>query len=159
MELFIELIFYAALIFLCWKFFIKKFFLRSKSFNVVRSRVAANRIPEEAYYEMTAAEVESGNVRAGLWAKALSEALGDEKKAGAIYIKLRVQTMREEAAAAILKNSKADSATPYAAHSKQAYSDKTVIACPKCAKRLRVVTGKHLDITCPHCSGVFRAHT
>lgn len=36
---------------------------------------------------------------------------------------------------------------------------KTVITCPNCAGRLRVVIGKYIDVTCPHCKTVFRTHT
>lgn len=36
---------------------------------------------------------------------------------------------------------------------------KTVISCPNCAGRLRVVAGKYIDVTCPHCKTVFRTHT
>ena len=36
---------------------------------------------------------------------------------------------------------------------------KTVITCPNCARRLRVLTSKYIDVTCPHCAIVFRIHT
>jgi len=36
---------------------------------------------------------------------------------------------------------------------------KTVVVCPNCAGRLRVVAGKYIDVTCPHCNTVFRTHT
>lgn len=36
---------------------------------------------------------------------------------------------------------------------------KTVITCPNCAGRLRVLAGKYIDVTCPHCKTVFRTHT
>ena len=36
---------------------------------------------------------------------------------------------------------------------------KTVIACPNCDGRLRVLAGKYIDVTCPHCKTVFRTHT
>lgn len=36
---------------------------------------------------------------------------------------------------------------------------KTVITCPNCSGRLRVVVGKYIDVTCPHCKTVFRTHT
>ena len=36
---------------------------------------------------------------------------------------------------------------------------KTVITCPNCSGRLRVVAGKYIDVTCPHCKTVFRIHT
>ncbi len=36
---------------------------------------------------------------------------------------------------------------------------KTVITCPNCGGRLRVLAGKYIDVTCPHCKTVFRTHT
>jgi len=36
---------------------------------------------------------------------------------------------------------------------------KTVIECPNCGEKSRVVAGKYIDVTCPHCHTVFRTHT
>ncbi len=36
---------------------------------------------------------------------------------------------------------------------------KTIITCPNCAGRLRVLAGKYIDVPCPHCKTVFRTHT
>jgi hypothetical protein len=36
---------------------------------------------------------------------------------------------------------------------------KTVITCPNCSGRLRVVAGKYIDVKCPHCQTIFRTHT
>lgn len=36
---------------------------------------------------------------------------------------------------------------------------KTVITCLNCDGRLRVLAGKYVDVTCPHCQTVFRTHT
>lgn len=36
---------------------------------------------------------------------------------------------------------------------------KTVITCPNCSGRLRVVAGKYVDVKCSHCKTVFRIHT
>ena len=36
---------------------------------------------------------------------------------------------------------------------------KTVITCPNCGGKSRVVAGKYIDVTCPHCKTVFRTHT
>lgn len=36
---------------------------------------------------------------------------------------------------------------------------KTIVTCPNCNGRLRVVAGKYIDVTCPHCDTVFRTHT
>jgi mannitol-specific phosphotransferase system IIBC component len=36
---------------------------------------------------------------------------------------------------------------------------KTVITCPNCGGKSRVVAGKYIDVTCPHCKTLFRTHT
>ncbi len=47
-------------------------------------------------YEIVAKEIESGLIHDGVWAKAYAQADGDEKKAMAAYIKLRVTQLPEE---------------------------------------------------------------
>lgn len=117
------------------------------SAKLIKATLAARSIPDEAYFEMAGEELARGSIRKGLWVKALSEALGDEKKAHAIYLRLRVESMRREAADQIV-----------ASHSNKSESSdqKTVIHCPSCHSRLRVDSGKLLDITCPRCSHHFR---
>ena len=52
---------------------------------------------EEALYEKAFAEVKTGNVVTGVMAKAMSDTDGDEKKANARYLKIRVaQMMKDE---------------------------------------------------------------
>ena len=53
---------------------------------------------DEAYYAHAAAEIADGQVRPGLWAKALAETGYDDKLARARYLKLRVRTMKAEVA-------------------------------------------------------------
>ena len=55
---------------------------------------------DEPFYAQVAAEIESGALRTGLWAKAFSETGGDEATARALYIRLRVDQLIEEVAAA-----------------------------------------------------------
>ena len=50
---------------------------------------------EEEFYELAYEEIESGNLKKGLWAKAFSEAEGDENKAKALYIKYRFDQIKE----------------------------------------------------------------
>lgn len=57
-------------------------------------------LDEEYLYGVVAIELKNGSVSPGLAAKALAEAGGDEQKADAIYIKLRVAMLRSERAAA-----------------------------------------------------------
>ena len=55
------------------------------------------RIFEEKVYELVAAEIESGDRRTGLWARALANSDGDEVKASGLYIKYRAQSLLDEA--------------------------------------------------------------
>lgn len=50
---------------------------------------------EEEVYEAALLELQSGNIRKGLWARAFSESEGNEAKSQALYIKLRVQQEKE----------------------------------------------------------------
>jgi hypothetical protein len=45
---------------------------------------------DDAFYDQVAEEIETGNLVRGVWVRAFSEADGDENRAKAIYIKLRV---------------------------------------------------------------------
>ena len=51
---------------------------------------------EEAFYKQVLEEVESGNMRKGIYAKALADSSGDLGKANSLYIKYRVQSLVEE---------------------------------------------------------------
>ena len=65
-------------------------------FNKIKKNIIQSRKNEEWLYEKVLAEVESGNIRRGLYAKALSQSDGDEKKAQSIYLKLRVQSIIDD---------------------------------------------------------------
>ena len=54
------------------------------------------RLAEEKIYEKVYEEVASGVRREGIWFKALSESGGDETKAKALYVKLRVRSLTDE---------------------------------------------------------------
>src|SRR5262245_51394732 len=51
---------------------------------------------EERFYEVAGRELESETVSQGAWGKAVSLALGDEPKARALYINLRVAQQERE---------------------------------------------------------------
>ena len=55
---------------------------------------------EETLYEIAAVEIATASVVPGLYAKAFSDAEGDEKRAAARYIRLRVQQLKTEASRA-----------------------------------------------------------
>lgn len=61
---------------------------------------------EEKLYEIAGSELASKDVNRGIWSKAFSEALGDETKTRALYIKLRVESLRRELTAQAERNAK-----------------------------------------------------
>jgi len=60
----------------------------------------AKSLSEEALYTQAASELSRKQIRPGLWAKAFAESGGDEQKARARYIDLRVESIRLEGGAA-----------------------------------------------------------
>lgn len=56
----------------------------------------AGRLKESAIYAEVMKEIKSGKRHDGIWGQAFSETEGDEKKADALYIKLRVQSVKDE---------------------------------------------------------------
>lgn len=65
-------------------------------FDDIKAKGAAYRLSEESLYAEALREIEAGQRRDGLWAKALSESDMDQSKAGAKYIKLRVISLKDE---------------------------------------------------------------
>jgi hypothetical protein len=62
-------------------------------FKTKEEKFFAN-LREEQVYELVAHEIEIEQIRPGLWAKAFSEASGDEQLARAKYIKLRAEQVK-----------------------------------------------------------------
>ena len=54
------------------------------------------RAREEAFYELALQEVISGNIRPGLWAKAMATSNGSDEAVRGQYLKLRVLSMLDE---------------------------------------------------------------
>jgi hypothetical protein len=65
-------------------------------FDKVKKTTINSRRYEERLYEVALEEVENNEIRKGLYAKALSKADGDKKKADGIYLKLRVQSIMDD---------------------------------------------------------------
>jgi hypothetical protein len=55
---------------------------------------------DQRFYDQVAAEIESRQLDKGVWVRAFSEASGDDTKAKAVYIALRVAQLEAEARAA-----------------------------------------------------------
>lgn len=62
----------------------------------IRLRGVSSRVTEEMLYAEALREVEDGLRRDGLWAKALSQSNMRQDDAMASYLKLRVQSLRDE---------------------------------------------------------------
>lgn len=150
METFIVLIFCGLVFWGCWHWFLREWFDSLSITKRAKGRFAAHSIPDEDYYEMASREVRNGNLREGLWAKAWAQAEGDNTKAQALYIKLRVDSMRAEAARRFSGDNNANS---------QNMPAKTVVECTRCGAGLRMPTGKLLDIRCAKCGHEFRVDT
>lgn len=73
--------------------------------KTAKAQFSARRISDEDYYEMVAKEMQDGRIRTGLWMKALAESEGDERKAEALYLKLRVASLKNEVAEVIRRRS------------------------------------------------------
>lgn len=58
--------------------------------------MASNRLAQEQLYEAALQEMTLGQIRNGLWAKALADSDGDEQKVTSLYLKYRVQSMLDE---------------------------------------------------------------
>ena len=65
-------------------------------FNKDNSVGAISRLTEEAFYAEALREIESGRRRDGIWAMAMAECEMDQARAGSRYIKLRVQSLKDE---------------------------------------------------------------
>jgi hypothetical protein len=55
---------------------------------------------DQRFYDQVAAEIEARQLDKGMWVRAFSEASGDDIKAKAVYISLRVAQLEAEARAA-----------------------------------------------------------
>ena len=64
----------------------------------IRAQRFLSTAEEAMYFEQAAKEVAAGEIQAGLPAMALSKCEGDEVKANAMYLQLRVDMLRQEAA-------------------------------------------------------------
>ena len=70
-------------------------------FEKFRKNAAVARLVEERLYGIVAAELANGEIREGLWAKALADSKGAEEAAKGLYMKYRVQSMRDDVSIAI----------------------------------------------------------
>jgi len=65
-------------------------------FKRIRRGSAATRLLEEMLYKQVAQELRQGIRRDGLWAMAIANSSGVEEEARALYIRYRVQSIKDE---------------------------------------------------------------
>lgn len=65
-------------------------------FRKLKEASIATRVFDEKIHEIVIREIENGIRRDGLWAQAIAKGEGNERKAKAIYISLRVQSIKDE---------------------------------------------------------------
>lgn len=88
------------------------------------STARRRRLHEERLYEIAVQEIERGEQRKGLWAKALADANFDHDGAKARYLKLRVQSLADAEAEAAHETNQAKSSPASAAQTKPIPSPK-----------------------------------
>lgn len=62
----------------------------------IKQKAMLGRLVEEKLYEQVLREIESGIRRDGLWAKAIQNSNGNDQEAKALYIRYRVQSLKDE---------------------------------------------------------------
>ena len=65
-------------------------------FKKYRQQSALNRVQEERLFAFVLEEIENSKIKPGLYAQALVATKGDDQKARAAYIKLRVQAIKDQ---------------------------------------------------------------
>ncbi|RKR70980.1 hypothetical protein [Marinobacter nauticus] len=120
-------------------------------FKHLRLGAARARAIEEKLYAEALAELNRGELRNGLWAKAISQSEGDKDKAQAIYLRLRVQCMKDETVImeAIMEASTLQ--TTERVH-KVAGSKVNERLCERCGTAVTINYGDAYRILCEHCS-------
>ncbi len=85
----------------CWHFFLREWITGLPAMKDQKAVRLANGISDETYFANAHGEVANNVVSPGLWAQAFAEMQGDDTRAKALYLKLRVTSMKAEAAAKI----------------------------------------------------------
>lgn len=65
-------------------------------FESFKAKRSVERIIDEQFYEKVAYEMEAGQIKVGLWAKATANAEGNEAKIKSLYIQYRVQALVDD---------------------------------------------------------------
>jgi uncharacterized membrane protein YhaH (DUF805 family) len=152
----VELIFFGIVLWICWHFFLRDKLKSSGISKAVKVQIASRQIPDENFYGQAMKELHSGELKDGFWAKALSQAEGDKSKAEALYIKLRVETLKYEAASEVVDGSAP--AAPLVGKD----VDVATVACTSCDEQVilpRNDRRRILNLHCNKCGYEFMADT
>jgi len=87
--------------------------------NKIKHDAISSRLLDEQIYAQVLSEIENGQRRDGLWAKALAHSDGSNEKAKSLYIKYRADSIRDEIALAA-KHEAAEKAKNHAQNDKSA---------------------------------------
>jgi hypothetical protein len=154
METLIQLLLLVAAAWVLWKLLGHKL-LSHPVGRALKSRWRAYQVPEEAYYAKVAEEIERGQIRPGLWTKAMAQCGSNTQQIHATYIKLRVESLRRGIAGRLSELSEESGHSPEPSGS----NTKVVVDCPHCSSKLRVPCGKNLRVKCSKCGLEFGTKT
>lgn len=147
------LVLFGVSLWACWHWFLHNWIKSSGLLGFVKGKLAASQIPDEKYFEQASREIRDGNLREGLWAQAWAEANGDKEKAQASYIRIRVDVLKCEAARRFAEFASSDGSSGGVS------LDTTVVPCSRCGAKLRMPSGRWLDVRCTKCGHEFRVDT
>lgn len=141
----------------CWHWFLRSWVrkqgidtaLKEGKQGLVRRAKSAS-IPEEELYAQVYEEVSRNEIQRGVWARAWSESEGDEQRARARYLKLRVDQLRRGSVA-----QRADQAS----HGGVTDQSNASLRCPECQATFSLPVDRDLVAMCPSCGARLRAKT
>ena len=100
-------------------------------FDKFKQQSALNRLVEQQLYAFVYEEFQAEGSKPGLYAQALVEAKGDESKANAAYLKLRVQSLKDEYTVQQLIDQEYSKPIKKAAKTKKAFVAKPSVKKPE----------------------------
>jgi len=125
-------------------------------FDGFKAKSVASRLNDETLYAEVMREIESNYRRDGIWAMALADADMDQAKAAAKYIKLRVQSLKDEMA---LLHEVDAANVEKERQIRQAKLDEDAPKHPGCGGVIeRNEAGRRIDWICRKCKKVGRFH-
>lgn len=158
---------FIVFLFFCWAswhWFLRDFFerrglnktLKSGKENIKR-RTQAFQTSENDLYEQAYNEVTRDEIHKGIWARAWSKCQGDEQKAKALYLRLRVAELRKEITADSFANSSQESENKGSTDIED--KSELLVECPNCRGTFYNQNNYDGLRSCPWCSADLRVKT